>query len=345
MKQGKSIISVDPTEAQPPAALEDAADAGPEAELRPFVIAAADHGARLDRALVALAPEFSRSYLQQLIEAGAVTLNSATVARCAHKVRAGDQGTIELRPTPQSQSFRAEAMDLKVVFEDEHLLVIDKPAGMVVHPATSGHMTGTLVNAVLGHVPLLEGIGGERRPGIVHRLDKGTSGLIVVAKHDRAMRALQAQFKARQVHKVYLALVDGAVEPARGRIEIPIDRDPRQRQRMAAVAGGRPAVTLYRTLETFGGAHAYTLLACEPRTGRTHQIRVHLAALGTPIVGDATYRRHKTPLELDRPFLHAHRLGFKHPSTGEPVEFEAPLPHELEEVLAGLRRRAVGNRQ
>ena len=300
-------------------------------------------GERLDKALAAAFPQLSRTQVQRLIEAGQITLGGQAV-KASYKPSAGDVIVVRV-PPPAPATVEAEAIPLAIVYEDDDLLVIDKPAGMVVHPATSGHMTGTLVNAVLGHVPLLEGIGGERRPGIVHRLDKGTSGLIVVAKHDRAMRALQAQFKARQVHKVYLALVDGAVEPARGRIEIPIDRDPRQRQRMAAVAGGRPAVTLYRTLETFGGAHAYTLLACEPRTGRTHQIRVHLAALGTPIVGDATYRRHKTPLELDRPFLHAHRLGFKHPSTGEPVEFEAPLPHELEEVLAGLRRRAVGNRQ
>lgn len=298
---------------------------------------AAQGGERLDKALTAAFPQLSRTQVQRLIEAGQITLDGRPV-KASYKPAPGDLIVVRV-PPPAPAAVAAEEIPLAIVYEDDDLLVVDKPAGMVVHPATSGHMTGTLVNAVLAHVPLLEGIGGERRPGIVHRLDKGTSGLIAVAKHDRAMRALQAQFKARQVHKLYLALVDGAVEPARGRIEIPIDRDPRQRQRMAAVAGGRPAVTLYRTLETFGGGHVYTLLACEPRTGRTHQIRVHLAALGTPIVGDVTYRRHKTPLDLDRPFLHAHRLGFRHPSTGEPLEFEAPLPHELEEVLAGLRAR------
>jgi 23S rRNA pseudouridine1911/1915/1917 synthase len=206
-----------------------------------------------------------------------------------------------------------------------------------VHPATSGHSTGTLVHAVLAHAPDLTGVGEERRPGIVHRLDKGTSGLIVVAKNDQAHRALQAQFKARQVRKVYLALVDGQVQPPRGRIDAPIGRDPRNRQRMAALAGGRPAVTLYRVLEWFDAGHPYTLLACEPRTGRTHQIRVHLAALGFPIVGDELYRRRKTPLELKRPFLHAQRLGFYLPATGEYREFEAALPPELEAALAHLR--------
>lgn len=332
MKQGKSIISVDPAEAQPPAAFEDVADAGPDAELRPFVIAAADHGARLDRALVALAPEFSRSYLQQLIEAGAVTLNSATVARCAHKVRAGDQGTIELRPTPQSQSFRAEAMDLKVVFEDEHLLVIDKPAGLVVHPAP-GNWSGTLLNGLLARDA---GAALLPRAGIVHRLDKDTSGLMVVARTRAVMDALVQRIAAREVARQYLALAHRTWSgPALRQVDAPIGRDPRNRLRMAVVEGGKPSVTVFERLQDCAqGCWVRATL----QTGRTHQIRVHMAHIGHPLVADELYGG-APAAGLSRQALHAYRLAFEHPVNGCPLEFHAPVPADLRLALTlwGLR--------
>ena len=332
MKQGKSIISTDLSEALPPAGFEDLADAGPDAELRPFVIAAADHGTRLDRALVALAPEFSRSYLQQLIEAGAVTLNSATVTRCAHKVKAGDQGIIELRPTPQSQSFRPEPMDLRVVFEDEHLLVIDKPAGLVVHPAP-GNWSGTLLNGLLARdagAMLLP------RAGIVHRLDKDTSGLMVVARTRAMMDALVQRIAARQVARQYVALAHRAWSgPASRQVDAPIGRDPRNRLRMAVVENGKPAVTVFERLqECAQGCWVRATL----QTGRTHQIRVHMAHIGHPLVADELYGG-APAAGLSRQALHAYRLAFEHPVGGRALEFRAPLPPDLEHALAswGLR--------
>jgi len=221
------------------------------------------------------------------------------------------------------------------------LLVVDKPAGMVVHPA-AGNWHGTLVNAVLYHCPGLEGVGGARRPGIVHRLDKDTSGVIVVAKNDNAHRALQAQFKARQVHKIYLALVFGQMAPPRGEIHAAIGRDTRDRKRMAVVptSQGRLAVTCYETLDIFKSpatGERLSLLACQPLTGRTHQIRVHLAHIKHPIVGDEVYGgRRRSPVACPRQFLHAHRLRFRLPATGAEVEFTAALPSELEAVLKVL---------
>ncbi|MEO8654593.1 MAG: RluA family pseudouridine synthase [Ramlibacter sp.] len=308
------------------------ADAGPDAELRAFVIAASNHGDRLDRALVALAPEFSRSYLQQLIEAGAVTLNNGTVTRCAHRVKAGDQGTIELRPTPQSQSFRPEPMELKVVFEDEHLLVIDKPAGLVVHPAP-GNWSGTLLNGLLARDA---GAALLPRAGIVHRLDKDTSGLMVVARTRAMMDALVQRIAARQVARQYVALAHRAWSgPASRQVDAPIGRDPRNRLRMAVVDSGKPAVTRFdRLQECAQGCWVRATL----QTGRTHQIRVHMAHIGHPLVADELYGG-APAAGLTRQALHAWRLAFDHPVGGRALEFQAPLPADLQQALAswGLR--------
>jgi 23S rRNA pseudouridine1911/1915/1917 synthase len=222
-----------------------------------------------------------------------------------------------------------------VVFENQDLMVINKPAGMVVHPA-AGHATGTLVHAALAHAPELEGIGGERRPGIVHRLDKDTSGLILVAKNERAHRWLQDQFRLRRVKKVYLALVDGFAPTPTGRIEAFIGRDPEHRKKMAIVSAqkGREAVTEYRVLETFAN---HSLIEAHPLTGRTHQIRLHLAFLGCPIVGDNIYGHRNSSLELQRHFLHAARLTIQLPGETQPRTFEAELPPELADLLTSLR--------
>jgi 23S rRNA pseudouridine1911/1915/1917 synthase len=323
---------------EPPAAT--AGESGESGEIsgRSLEWRAPRGGERLDKALAEAFPELSRAQLQRLIAEGQVQLDGRPAAKSSQRLSAGTRVVVHIPPAVPA-ALEPEDIPLAIVYEDADLLVVDKPAGMVVHPAPSGHRHGTLVQAVLAHVPGLAGIGGERRPGIVHRLDKGTSGLIVVAKHDRALRALQEQFKARTVAKRYLALVYGHVQPERGRIDVPVARDPRRRQRMAALAGGRPAVTRYRTLERFAVPEPYSLLACEPRTGRTHQIRVHLAALGYPIVGDTLYGRRTTPFGLGRPFLHAERLGFHLPGTGEWREFAAPLPPALDGVLAALRAR------
>ncbi len=332
MKQGKFIISADSPAPDAPAGLEDAVDAGPDAELRPFAIAVPHHGARLDRALTALAPEFSRSYLQQLIEAGAVTLNGAAVARCAHKVKAGDQGVIELRPTPQSQAFRPEPMELKVVFEDEHLLVVDKPAGLVVHPAP-GNWSGTLLNGLLARDPAAALL---PRAGIVHRLDKDTSGLMVVARSRATMDALVQRIAAREVARQYVALAHRPWGTAALRnVDAPIGRDPRNRLRMAVVESGKPARTLFERLqECAQGCWVRATL----ETGRTHQIRVHMAHIGHPLVADELYGG-APAAGLARQALHAYRLAFEHPATGRALEFHAPLPADLRQALAawGLR--------
>jgi len=291
---------------------------------------------RLDKALVTQLPDLSRTRLQALIKEGRVSVAGVVTVKTGFLVEPGQRVQVEIPPIEPS-TLIPEAIPLQVVFENTDLMVINKPAGMVVHPSF-GHASGTLVHAALAHAPDLEGVGGEQRPGIVHRLDKDTSGLILIAKNDIAHRWLQDQFRLRHVKKVYLALVDGAPPTPEGRIEAAIARDPSHRKRMAVVAPGRgrESVTEYETLETFP---SHTLIEAHPLTGRTHQIRLHLAFLGTPIVGDAVYGHRNPSLPIDRHFLHAARLTIKLPGETTTRTFEAPLPPELSQILKDLRRR------
>ncbi len=332
MKQGKFIISTDLPPADDTGGIDDSADAGPEVELRRFVVDAAHHGDRLDRALAALAPEFSRSFLQQMIEAGAVVLGDTAVIKSSHKVKAGDQGTIELRPTPQSQAFRPEPMALDVMFQDDHLLVVNKPAGLVVHPAP-GNWSGTLLNGLLARdaqAALLP------RAGIEHRLDKDTSGLMVVARTRAGMDGLVRGIAAREVARQYVALAHRAWAGAKSRrVEAPIGRDPRNRLRMAVVESGKTAATTFELLQE---ADAGCWVRATLETGRTHQIRVHMAHAGHPLVADELYGGARAA-GLERQALHAYRLAFTHPVTAQVLEFHAPLPSDLRQGLAcwGLR--------
>ncbi|HKP51442.1 MAG TPA: RluA family pseudouridine synthase [Chloroflexia bacterium] len=299
-------------------------------------VSSSEAGERLDRAVAAHVEELSRSYAATLVESGALTLNGSPATKPAQRIKAGDLLSLAI-PPPQPSGLVAENIPLKVIYEDEDLLVIDKAAGMVVHPAP-GHSGGTLVNALLAHVPEIElDMGDEARPGIVHRLDKDTSGLIVVAKRRAAHEALARQMSSRMMLKEYLAVVLGTLRPPSGVIDAPIARDPRDRQRMAIVTGGRPARTRYSTERELG---RYTLVRATLETGRTHQIRVHMASTGHPILGDPVYGKRTlkdgAKLGLVRQFLHAHRLGFTIPSTGEWREFTSDLPEELQTALENL---------
>jgi 23S rRNA pseudouridine1911/1915/1917 synthase len=297
---------------------------------------AGDEGERLDRAVAARVPDISRSYAAALIEKGAVYVNGAQVGKTSHKLKVGDEVAVEM-PQPQPSGLQAEEIPLKVVYEDADLLVVDKPAGMVVHPSP-GHSGGTLVNALLAHVPGLElDMGDEARPGIVHRLDKDTSGLIVVAKRRAAHDNLSRQMAERKMLKEYVALVMGRPNARAGVVDAAIARDPRDRQRMAVVTGGRAARTRYVVERELG---TYALVKATLETGRTHQIRVHMASIGHPIVGDPVYGKRTlkdaAALGLGRQFLHARRLGLTLPSTGEWREFESELPDDLRGVLERL---------
>jgi 23S rRNA pseudouridine1911/1915/1917 synthase len=280
-------------------------------------------GERLDQFLRAQLPEHSRAFLQKLIEDKHV-LVSGRPAKASYTVRAGDSITVEI-PPPHPLETQPEKITLDVLFEDDDLIVLNKPAGMVVHPA-AGNFTGTLVNALLHHCRgKLAGIGGVERPGIVHRLDKGTSGCIVVAKTDVAHQSLVAQFKSRRVKKIYRAVCLGRLARPTGKIETDIGRSNRDRKKMSATARrGRPALTEYRVLKQHADC---ALVELTLHTGRTHQIRVHMAHIGHPLVGDATYGRAKIPVE--RPLLHAYKLGFTHPRTGLYQEFTAPMPADF----------------
>jgi 23S rRNA pseudouridine1911/1915/1917 synthase len=290
---------------------------------------------RLDKFLVRQLPDFSRSRIQGLIANGFVDVNDHAAKKAGQTLESESTVTVRI-PPPVPTDLIAENIPLDILFENDDMLVVNKEAGMVVHPAV-GHADGTLVNAVLGYDPEIEGIGGEERPGVVHRLDKETSGLILLAKNERAHRWLQDQFRLRRVEKTYLALVDGRPPTPSGRVEAYIGRDPSHRKRMAIVSEsrGRQAISEYKTLESF---KSHTLLEFHPLTGRTHQIRLHCEFLGCPIVGDKVYGRKKTSVDLDRHFLHAYRLKIVLPDETEPRIFEAPLPDELENVLAALRR-------
>ena len=289
---------------------------------------------RLDHFLVESLPEFSRSRLQKLVKDGFISVDGIPAKKAGQKLEPGARVEVVIPPTAPSELV-GEDIPLDIIFENDDLLVINKPAGMVVHPA-AGHDTGTLVHAVLGYDSDIEGIGGEERPGVVHRLDKETSGLILLAKNDHAHRWLQDQFRLRKVEKTYLALVDGAPPTPSGRVEAPIGRDPSHRKKMAILppGKGREAVSEYVTLESF---EKHTLLEFHPHTGRTHQIRLHCMFLECPIVGDKIYGHRKQLIELDRHFLHAIKLKIILPGEEDMQTFDAPLPEELQEILDSLR--------
>lgn len=285
-------------------------------------------GTRLDVYLAGESPGISRSYLQRLISEGLVRVNNA-LSKPGYRVKPGDEVLLCV-PYPEELKVEPEPIPLDVYYEDADVIVINKPRGMVVHPA-AGNYSGTLVNALLYHCRDLSGINGVLRPGIVHRLDKDTSGLLVAAKNDAAHLELARQLKDRQVVRRYIALAHGWIQGDSGTIEAPIGRHPRDRKRMAVVAGGgKPAVTHYRVVQRFA---KFTLLHVRLETGRTHQIRIHLAYLGHPLVGDSKYAPKRSHYGLVGQFLHAAVLGFTHPRTGEYLEFEAPLPAKLAEFL------------
>lgn len=305
-----------------------------------FTVSESDAGTRLDAYLATHINSWSRARLQRLIEAGDVLVNSKPV-KASYKVSTNDEIEVELTPPPES-NFTPENIPLEIVFEDDHVIVINKPPGLVVHPAAGVH-SGTLANGLAFHFQQLSNA-GSMRPGIVHRLDKDTSGLLVVAKTESDHENLADQFRAREVFKSYIALVYGVVKQKSGSIEQPIARDPRNRTRMAIVAGGRGALSLFKIRRSYD---AFTLLDVELKTGRTHQIRVHLAWLKHPVVGDEVYgsgRENNVQdvqlrariRKMNRHFLHAEQLSFCHPQTGEQMRFIAPLPAELTQFLAAL---------
>jgi len=305
-------------------------------------VSATEAGRRLDLWLAARLPDLSRTRIKALVDGGCVTVDGAA-RKAAHRLKTGERVDVVVPPPPRAE-MAAEAIPLTVVFEDAHVLVVDKPAGMVTHPG-AGQPAGTLAAAALAHAPEIEGIGGPRRPGIVHRLDKGTSGLIVLAKSRQAYDSLTAQLQQRTVSRRYLCLVHGAIALHEGMVDAPIARDPRSRVRMAvARAGtGKRAVTCFRVLERFPD---HTYLECRLETGRTHQIRVHLASLGHPLVGDATYGAKRPPQRDTLPAnlveglggvaLHAAGLSFLHPATGETIDLSCPLPNRIARLLSHL---------
>ena len=304
-------------------------------------VSAGENPKRLDVFLSTHTADLSRSAVQRLIEKGAVTVNGKP-AKPSLKIRPGDTIAWDV-PKPAPLEIGGEAIPLEVLFEDEALLVLNKPAGIVVHPAP-GHWTGTLVNALLFHMQQgergLPSIGGRERPGLVHRLDKGTSGVMVIAKTDAAHQGLSKQFKAHTIHRVYLALVLGSVKGKTGRVELAIGRDTKNRKKISArTTSPREAVTEFQVIERFG--KAATLVEVHPQTGRTHQIRVHLASLGHPLLGDETYGGGKVGMidgiSVERPMLHARTLGFSHPTSGKVLEYSVPPPADMESLLQVLR--------
>jgi 23S rRNA pseudouridine1911/1915/1917 synthase len=317
-------------------------------EIVSLAVSESDADTRLDSFLATQIDGWSRARLQRLIEDEEVLVNGKPV-KASYKLRAADEIEVELTPPPAT-SFTPEDIPLNIIFEDDSLIVVNKPAGLVVHPAAGIH-SGTLANALAYHFQKLSTRAGDIRPGIVHRLDKDTSGLMVIAKNEATHESLADQFRAREVFKSYVALVHGVVKQESGRIEQPIARDPRTRIRMAIVAAGRGALSLYKVRRRF---KSFTLLDVELKTGRTHQIRVHLSWLKHPVVGDEIYGggRDKTVQDvrlraairkLQRQFLHAERLGFRHPVSGELMQFIAPLPAELNKLLAELETGASEN--
>ncbi len=299
-----------------------------------IVFDASHPGGRLDRLLADQDEAVSRTRWQQCIRDGLVLVNGRVTTRPSEMLAGGERIEATV-PEPEPVDIEPESIPLEIIYEDDDLLVIDKPAGMVVHPSP-GHERGTLVHAALAHAPQMDGVGGKRRPGVVHRLDKGTSGLILMAKNDITHRWLQSQFANREVKKEYLALVDGRPPSVEAIIRAPLGRDPSHRKRMAVVPRGRQAETHFETRESFP---EHSLLLVQPKTGRTHQIRVHLAFIGSPIVGDRVYGRRTPSLDLDRPFLHAHRIQLSIRRGDPSVTFEARLPSDLAEILQNLRAK------
>jgi 23S rRNA pseudouridine1911/1915/1917 synthase len=316
-------------------------EAAEQEEATTLMLQVAEAGERLDAYLAAHVSDWSRSRIKRLIEDGDVLVSGHT-AKPSYKLRAGDEIEVEL-PPPATSNFVPENIPIEVVYEDDDLIVVNKPAGIIVHPA-AGITRGTLANALAYHFQELSQHAGRVRPGIVHRLDKDTSGLMVVAKNEVTHEKLADQFRAREVFKSYVALVHGRLREDTGRIDEPIARDPSKRTRMAVVRSGRAALSLYKVRRRY---ERFTLLDMEIKTGRTHQIRVHLAWLKHPVVGDEVYSggRDKTVPDtvlrarinqLGRQFLHAEQLGFRHPRTGEALRFTAPLPDALALLLDGL---------
>ncbi len=312
-------------------------------QTRVVVVPADSDGARLDRALSDLFPGQSRSYLARLVDQGHVSIDTKPATKTSLRVATGQSIAVDFPPAAPV-NVESQDLPLSILYEDNDIVVVDKPAGVVVHPA-AGHADRTLVNALLFHVKDLSGVGGELRPGIVHRLDKDTSGVMVIAKNDHAHRALSKAWGTDRVRKEYLALVYGTPKLPRGTIEAPIGRDPRDRKRMAVVKSGRAAITEYEIVE---GLRYVSLLRCILRTGRTHQIRVHLKHLGHPIVGDPVYsgpqwrgipdkRVQKTLSSMKRQALHAAKITLDHPRTSERMSFEAPMPEDMRSVLTALR--------
>lgn len=334
MKQSSGIISIAPPEEDAP----EGTDAAEEVEWRELVVGQAHHQTRIDRALAELLPEFSRSYVQQLIQTGMVRCHSVTVSKPAQRVKVSDPILVELRPTPQSQAFTPQAMPLEVVYEDSDVLVINKQAGLVVHPAP-GNWSGTLLNGLLAHDPVFSLM---PRAGIVHRLDRDTSGLMVVAKNRRSMDALVLAIAARTVSRQYLAIGMNPWTGAASRsLEAAIGRDPRNRLRMAVVDlaqhAGKPARTDFSLLRNFDNA---CLVHCKLHTGRTHQIRVHMASIRHPLVGDSTYGG-SALLGMSRQALHATHLAFAHPQSGKPMAFDALAPRDFASLLDALEKSAA----
>jgi 23S rRNA pseudouridine1911/1915/1917 synthase len=307
------------------------------------IVGAGQHNLRLDRALGELFPSQSRNFLAKLVTNGRVRINGTPAVKSSQRVESGQEVVVDV-PAATPSSMASQDLPLTILHQDEDVVVINKPAGLVVHPA-AGHPDQTLVNALLHHVQDLSGIGGELRPGIVHRLDKDTTGVMLIAKHDEAHRKLTAAWNTDAVRKEYLALVYGAPEEDRGTVDAPIGRDPRDRKRMAVVEEGRHAITDYELAERLRYA---SLLRCRLRTGRTHQIRVHMKHLGHPIVGDPVYsgpqwrgipdkKIQRLLSALERQALHAARITFPHPRDGRVMVIEAPLPEDMREILVAMR--------
>ena len=302
--------------------------------LQRLTVSPEEAGVRIDKYLAEQLPDITRSYLQKLLKDGSVQMNGKPV-KASTKTAAG--AVIELTiPEPEEPEILPEDIPLDILYEDSDVILINKPKDMVVHPA-AGHYTGTLVNALMYHCKGdLSGINGVLRPGIVHRIDKDTTGVLIVCKNDKAHNALAEQLKEHSITRKYRAIVCGNLKEDEGTVDAPLGRHPQDRKKMAIVrTGGKRAVTHYRVLERFGN---YTYIECQLETGRTHQIRVHMASLGHPLLGDEAYGRVKSPFKLEGQTLHAMVLGFIHPTTGEYMEFEAPLPEYFEKLLEKLRR-------